>query len=95
MISEKGTCLRIPTAFTPEGDGFNDVWEIELIELYPEAIIEIYNRWGTLLYVSDKGYTNPWDGTYKGREMPIDSYHYVIIPGKGREPVTGNVTIIR
>ena len=89
------SCLRIPTAFTPNADGYNDTWEIELIDLYPEVIIEIYNRWGTLIYVSDKGYTNPWDGTYNGRDLPIDSYHYVILPGKGRKPITGNVTIIR
>ena len=89
------SCLFIPTAFTPDGDGYNEVWEIGLIEIYPEAIIEIYNRWGTLIYVSDKGYTNPWDGTYKGRQMPIDSYYFVLLPGPGKKPVTGNVTIIR
>ena len=89
------SCLNIPTVFTPNGDHANDVWQIEYIEIYPEAIIEIYNRWGTLIYVSEKGYTNPWDGTYNGREMPIDSYHFVLIPAPGKKPVTGNVTIIR
>lgn len=88
-------CLRIPTAFTPNGDGFNDTWQIEWIHLYPEVVIEIYNRWGDLVFRSDKGYSKEWDGTYKGRELPIDSYHFVIIRGGTRKPITGNVTIIR
>jgi gliding motility-associated-like protein len=93
--SENKECMRIPNAFTPDGDGFNDTWQIEMIELYPEAIIEIYNRWGELIFRSDKGYNTRWDGTFKGRELPIDSYHYVIIPGGSKKPVTGNITLIR
>jgi gliding motility-associated-like protein len=89
------SCLELFTAFTPNGDGYNDTWEIKNIELYPEATVEIFNRWGELMYRSDKGYDNPWDGTYKGRELPIDSYHFVINLGNGRDPFTGNVTIIR
>jgi len=95
LKSDNISCLFIPTVFTPDGDGINDIWEIGLIDIYPDVIVEIYNRWGELIYVSNKGYTNPWDGTYKDREMPIDSYYFVLIPGKGKEPVTGNVTIIR
>ncbi len=89
------SCLNIPTAFTPNGDGYNDTWVIDNIQLYPEAVIEIYNRWGELIFRSDKGYDNPWDGTFRGRELPIDSYYYVIDPGKGKEPFTGTVTIIK
>lgn len=89
------TCLIIPTAFTPNGDGYNDTWEIGNIELYPEARVEIYNRWGELLFVSGNGYEKKWDGTFKGREMPIDSYHYVIHLKNGKDPIIGVITIIR
>jgi len=95
LESMNASCLRIPTAFTPNGDGFNDTWEIEDIQLYPETVVEIYNRWGELIYRSDKGYDNPWDGTYRGRDLPIDSYHFVIDLGEGHEPITGHVTIIK
>ena len=67
LKSLRKSCLDIPTAFTPNGDGFNDTWEIENIYLYPDVIIEIYNRWGELIFRSDKGYDNPWDGTFRGR----------------------------
>ncbi|GAG95966.1 unnamed protein product, partial [marine sediment metagenome] len=48
-----------------------------------------------LVFRSDKGYTMPWDGTYKGRMLPVDSYHYVINLNDGSKPVVGNVTIVR
>ncbi|MFW5877566.1 MAG: T9SS type B sorting domain-containing protein, partial [bacterium] len=94
LISQKDYCIEIPTTFTPNGDGINDIWEIVNIDLYPEATMEIFNRWGELLYQISPYYGNEWDGTYNGRELPIDSYHFVLRLGGGRKPVTGNVTII-
>ncbi len=97
-------CLVIPTGFTPNGDGYNDRWQItvnsgidemEMYELYPEAVVEIFNRWGQLIFKSDPGYTREWDGTFDGRPMPIDSYHYVINLHNGNPDIVGNVTIIR
>ncbi len=95
LASVNNSCLIIPTAFTPNGDGYNDTWEIGNIEIYPEARVEIFNRWGELIFVSGNGYERKWDGTYKGRDMPIDSYHYILHLRKGKDPVVGVVTIIR
>jgi len=95
LNSINNSCLVIPTAFTPNGDGYNDTWEIENIEIYPDARVEIFNRWGELLFVSGNGYEKKWDGTYKGRDMPIDSYHFILHIKKGKDPVVGIVTIIR
>jgi len=95
LNSVNHSCLIIPTAFTPNGDGYNDTWEIGNIEIYPEARVEIFNRWGELIFVSGNGYEKKWDGTYKGRDMPIDSYHYIIHLRKGKDPEVGIVTIIR
>jgi len=89
------TCLRISTLFTPNGDGKNDVWRIESIQLYPNAIVEVYTRWGKLIFRSDSGYKDPWDGTFKGKELPMDSYHYIIDLGDGSTPVVGSITIVR
>jgi gliding motility-associated-like protein len=88
-------CVHVPNAFTPNADGENDTWIIDKIEIYPNVKIEIYNRWGELIYYAPKGYTKPWDGTYNGRELPIDSYFYVIDLNNGGDAVTGNITIIR
>jgi len=91
------SCLKrnmIPTVITPNGDGYNDVWRIPLIELYPKASVEIFSRWGKLVFSSKNGYTKPWDGTLNGNDLPMDSYHYVIDLGNGSKPITGNITII-
>jgi gliding motility-associated-like protein len=88
-------CIFIPSAFTPNNDGFNDVWNIRGIELYPQTIIEVFNRWGQLLFKSDIGYHEKWDGKYNGNELPSDTYHYVVTLKEGMEPIIGTVTIIR
>ena len=97
-------CLNIPNVFSPNGDGFNDTWVItagdpalkQLIQdMYPDIIVEIYSRWGTLLFRSDPGYKHPWDGTYNGIPLPIDSYYYIITPKSGEGTMCGNVTIIK
>jgi gliding motility-associated-like protein len=89
------TCLRIPNAISPNGDLINDVWNIGMVELYPEMEITIFNRFGQTLWRSEKGYPVPWDGTYKGSKLPIDSYHYIINLHNGSKPFIGNVTIVR
>ena len=88
--------LRAYNVFTPNGDGINDYFEIQHAERFPEMQVEIYNRWGSLLY-SSKGYDSGtyWDGTTRGKEVPVGTYYYIIIPYTGAEPITGHVTIIR
>jgi gliding motility-associated-like protein len=95
-------CIDAPNAFSPNGDGTNDTWVINHIDLYPEVKVEIYNRWGELVFYAPKGYNEPWDGTFKGRELPIGSYFYVfdLNPNgnpkyKGTTEITGDITIVR
>ena len=86
----------ITNAFTPNGDGRHDTWIINNISLYPDAKIEVYDRWGRLVYSVDGGYENDWDGKSNGKELPTDTYFFLIdlkIPGL--EPIEGTVTIIR
>jgi gliding motility-associated-like protein len=88
--------LKVYNVFSPNGDGINDYFEIDHAEIFPEMRVEIYSRWGDLLY-STKGYDSGsrWDGTTRGTEAPVGTYYYIIIPFSGARPVTGNVTIIR
>jgi gliding motility-associated-like protein len=87
-------CLNIPAAFSPNDDGFNDIWYIENIHLYPRAIIQIYNRWGQLLY-EKRGTEGYWDGTYQGKPVPTGVYLYNIILNNEDDPIVGTVTVIR
>ena len=86
-------CLRIPNVFTPNGDGVNDIWEIVNIEMFPEAEIYVFNRWGQLMFTS-KGYTEQWDGSYRGHFVPAGTYMYIIDLFNDEEPYEGTVTII-
>ncbi|UCG27036.1 MAG: gliding motility-associated C-terminal domain-containing protein, partial [Bacteroidales bacterium] len=88
-------CLLIPNAFIPNNDGMNDTWRIRDIESFPDATVHIYSRWGQLVYSAENGYQDPWDGTFKGKELPMDTYFYIIDLKNGQKPLTGQVTIIR
>jgi gliding motility-associated-like protein len=88
-------CLVMPNAISPNGDLINDEWHIGLKELYPEMEVKIFNRWGELVWKSDRGYPVPWDGRSKGNVLPIDSYHYTIDLHNGSKPIIGHVTIVK
>lgn len=87
-------CLEIPTVFTPNGDGKNDTWVITGMEAYPNASVQVFNKWGKLLY-EHSGIYEPWDGTFKGQSLPSETYYYIINLNNGDEPYTGTVTILR
>jgi gliding motility-associated-like protein len=95
IISDAASCLIIPTAFTPNADGYNDYWEIVGLEYYPGAIMEIYNRWGVQIYYSENYLNEPFDGTDRGQKLPVDSYHFILRLPDGNPPITGNVTILK
>jgi gliding motility-associated-like protein len=68
----------IPNVISPNGDGKNDVWKLEFLDiLYPNASVEIYNQWGQQLFYSE-GYPVPWDAKYNGELVPEGNYYYVI-----------------
>ncbi|KKK63583.1 hypothetical protein LCGC14_2992810, partial [marine sediment metagenome] len=85
---------NIPNLITPNGDGSNDFWIFFESSQFPDIEVEIYDRWGILVYKSDRGYSNPWDGkNLNGKDLPMDSYHYIIKVGE--EYFRGSVTIVR
>ena len=88
-------CLVIPNAFSPNGDLVNDEWNIGLKDLYPLIEVKIFNRWGELIWKSEKGYPRPWDGRSKGTALPVDSYHYTIDLHNGTKLLIGHVTIVK
>ena len=83
-----------PNTFTPNGDGINDFWEINHLYDYPGCIVEVYNTAGTIVHRS-VGYPTPWDGKWKGQQLPAGTYYYVIDPKNGRSRQAGYVTILR
>ncbi len=88
--------IDIPTGFTPNGDGWNDQWIIDNIDQFPQSEVEIYNRWGEMLFRS-VGYNIPWDGRYNNGPVPVGTYYYVVKLNDPRFPdaYTGPLTVIR
>jgi gliding motility-associated-like protein len=86
-------CLRVYEIITPNADGRNDTWKMGNAELYPDAEVFVYNRWGRLVFHT-RNATDEWDGRSDGKLLPNDSYHYVIHLNDGSEPRTGVISII-
>ena len=92
------TCFRVYNEFSPNGDGINEFFKLQCIEDYPENTVEIFNRWGNLVYRVE-GYNNEtvlFVGRSQGRvnmqvneELPTGTYFYMIDLGNGSDVVKG------
>ncbi len=93
--------VEIPTVITPNGDGANDDFEITNILGYTDITVEIYNRWGDKIFIftgTGMEYTtssNRWNGTRKGKDLPMGGYIFIVKLNNDKEPLTGVVSIIR
>ncbi|MCK9206015.1 MAG: gliding motility-associated C-terminal domain-containing protein [Salinivirgaceae bacterium] len=86
--------------FTPNADGAFDTWVLPGIEGYAEVDVQIFNRWGGLVWEHSGAYQgNEWDGTNtKGKSVPSGTYFYIIKysdSDSGTKTLTGHVTILR
>jgi gliding motility-associated-like protein len=93
--------IIMSTTFTPNNDGFNDFFEILGLDLYPNNKLEVYNRWGELVY-SASPYQNDWAGLNTSNGIKLqsdllqeDTYFYVLTLEEGQEPLKNYVQIIR
>jgi len=83
-----------PNIFTPNADGINDKWEIPGLSKYPQCKVEIFNRWGQLIFHS-VGYNTPWDGKLHGKNVPAGAYYYIIEIGQVLKPMCGFIGVLR
>jgi gliding motility-associated-like protein len=86
--------VNVPNAFSPNGDGIHDTWNITNLSDYPGCTVAVFNRYGQRVYYST-GYGTPWDGTVAGKPLPMATYYYVIHLKNGFVPRTGSVTIVK
>ncbi len=85
--------LFIPNAFTPNGDGEHDVFDILNTKAYSTYHLEIFNRWGQLVFESSST-DSDWDGKRNGKMLPQATYYYVLNLGLS-ENISGTVILIR
>ena len=92
MTVELQDCeLQVGNAFSPNGDGFNDFFEIANIQFYPNNTVLVYNRWGKKV-LEQTGYTNNWGAD---NDVTAGTYFYVVDPGDGSDFLKGYVTIFK
>ena len=74
-ITINGEC-QLPTVITPNGDGFNETFEVPCSSTSP-VTFNVYNRWGIEVY-KNEDYNNDFDGRYKGSPLPDGTYYYIV-----------------
>lgn len=91
--------LLIPSLITPNGDGYNDTWDILNIETYESVTVEIFNRWGDIVFsysgtgAGYKDISTQWDGKWNGSDLPMGSYVYILNLNDFTEHYNGVVSI--
>ena len=81
--------LVMPNAFTPNGDGHNDIYKAKSYQNLTEFHAYIFNRWGQKLYEwSDPA--EGWDGTYQGHDVKAGVY-FVLVKARGSDEVVYNI----
>ncbi|MDF2431193.1 MAG: hypothetical protein JWP44_824 [Mucilaginibacter sp.] len=86
--------IIVPTAFSPNGDGINDQWNIRNLTYYLHCTVDVFNRYGQLVFHS-LGYGQPWNGTANGAQLPPGIYYYVIDLKDNKGKYSGNVAILK
>jgi gliding motility-associated-like protein len=83
--------------FTPNNDNNHDYWQVEGIDFYPEAVIQIFDRYHRLLttLIGFENIKAGWDGMYNGHQMPMDDYWYVIMIPENNQQISGHFTLKR
>lgn len=100
VVNVVQSCINVRNAFTPNGDGINDIWLV-----YDQAfclranttIVNVFNRYGSKVFES-KNYSNNWDGTYKGKALPDGTYYGVIeftLLNGTKKTVKTDITLLR
>jgi gliding motility-associated-like protein len=76
--------LAYPKFFTPNGDGYNDFWQIYYARMEPNLKVYVFDRYGKLLtgFGSD---SVGWDGRYNGKELPSTDYWFLVVRQNGKE----------
>ena len=84
VTSYKVVILDVSNFVSPNGDGYNDFWEIRGIEVTPNATIQIFDRYGKIFVDTNFDGNYVWDGKYNGSAMPSGDYWYIMeIPSDG------------
>lgn len=87
--------LYVPDAFTPNGDGLNDRWNLINLSAYPAVEVTVFNRWGNVVFHATGPGQESFDGTLNGTDVPDGVYTYVVRPDPKLPPLQGRLLLMR
>jgi gliding motility-associated-like protein len=89
-----GNNIPLPSTnyISPNGDGKNDYWKVDNVEIYKDFSLQIFDQFGQVIYDIPNNYNNEFDGMYKGNALPTGNYYYVFKHDK--KIFKGNITIV-
>lgn len=91
---KQGAIFQIFNVVTPNGDGYNDHFRILDLHIFDgaESRLQIFDRYGKLIYEQTSNTEFVWDGTYLGRVVPTTDYWYIFTVPDGRQ-LSGHITV--
>lgn len=93
QVTEEVFLLMYSKFFTPNGDGYNDVWHVKFSNTEPDMELQIYDRYGKLITIF-KGHDFGWDGTLSGKMQFADDYWFLVTRQNGKE-FRGHFSLLR
>lgn len=95
--STRECAIYIPTAFSPNGDGMNDIFRVKLLDAFTVFRLAVYGRWGQVLYETGDPLSG-WDGKHKGLDLPTGTYTWTVTYTDSKKQLIkqqGNLFLIR
>ena len=93
-VTDEMSCIEIPNTITPNDDGKNDTWNLNLTQ-YANAQTKVFSRWGRIVMTSTDLQIN-WDGSsMSGQSLPAGTYYYVLELNDGSITQNGPIIILR
>jgi gliding motility-associated-like protein len=93
-VRERLDDITIYNTFTPNGDGINDTWGVEELRYYSGARVQVFERSGERVFYTEDPDVR-WDGTYKGKELPVGTYYWVLELRETGETRRGLLNLLR
>jgi len=96
VVDETILCLNIANTFSPNGDAYNDTWNVDVTNFGQITSVKVFSKWGQIVWEEQNLSSFNWNGEYKGDPLPAGTYYYVMEidnPDYGKQ--TGPITIIR
>ncbi len=87
----------LPNAFSPNGDGINDVWQSNTLSGYSQAVLQVFDRYGQLVHQTKGSSTTLWDGKKGDKPVPAGTYYFILTLNSpfNDKPLTGWVMVLR